>query len=105
MARLSNLGRGSYVSDAALANVLDRVKSNLSVLDEGSSRWSVKRRGASDVRVETFFGPLMQTMPLALESGNTMDACFVYPVALLEHLARVLMVLATAERHHGQVSR
>ena len=77
------------MSNAALANVLDRVKSNPSVLDEGSSRWSVKRRRASDVRVVTVFGPLLPTMPLVLESGMTMDACFAHPVALLENLAQV----------------
>ena len=83
---LSNLGGGSYVSNAALANVLKNIKEDPTVLEEGSSRWAVKRKREKDVRVSTFFGSLMQSMTLSLLDGSNMEAWFVHPICLLDHL-------------------
>lgn len=83
---LSNLGGGSYVSNAALANVLKNIKEDPTVLEAGSSRWAVKRKREKDVRVSTFFGPLMQSMTLSMLDGSNMEAWFVHPICLLDHL-------------------
>ena len=83
---LSNLGGGSYVSNAALANVLKNIKEDPSVLEAGLSRWAVKRKREKDVRVSTFFGQLMQKMTLSLLDGSNMEARFVHPICLLDHL-------------------
>ena len=85
---LSNLGGGSYVSNAALATVLKNIKEDPTVLEGGSTRWAVKRKREKDVRVSTFFGALMQSMTLSLVDGSNMAAWFVHPVCLLDHLVQ-----------------
>ena len=92
---LSNLGGGSYVSNAALANVLKNIKEDPSVLEAGLSRFSVKRKREKDVRVSTFFGQLMQRMTLSLLDGSNMEAWFVHPVCLLDHLIQTSAWFAT----------
>ena len=46
----------------------------------------MKRKREKDVRVSTFFGPLMQSMTLSMLDGSNMEAWFVHPICLLDHL-------------------
>ena len=88
-------GSGSYVSNAALANVLKNIKEDPSVLEAGLSRFAVKRKREKDVRVSTFFGQLMQKMTLSLLDGSNMEAWFVHPICLLDHLIQTSAWFAT----------
>lgn len=80
---LSYLAGKSFVSQAALASVLDSVRKNPDVLKSGTSRSSVKRSRDSFLEEITPFGPLLQFMDVVMVDGSTRQIGYVHPLAFL----------------------
>ena len=79
---LSLLAKGSYISQVALANVLESVREDPSILEEGTSRTSVKR--SRDVSLtDTPFGSPLQTMSLIMDDGSSKEISYLHPLAIL----------------------
>lgn len=80
---LSYLAGKSFVSQAALASILDSVRNNPDVLNCGTSRSSVKRKRDDFLDAATPFGNLLQFMDVVMTDGTTKQIGFVHPLAFL----------------------
>eukprot|EP00435_Cladocopium_sp_Y103_P040437 s3284_g11.t1 len=84
---LANLGGSSFISNAALSKVLKGIKENPAILTEaGDSRWAIKRKREKDDSHVCKKPGNDVSYWLAIDSGETMEAWFVHPVCLLDHL-------------------
>ena len=81
---LSLLAKGSCISQVALANVLESIREDPSVLEEGTSRTSVKR-SRDDSLGDTPFGPPIQKMRLVMDDGTSKDINYLHPLATLHY--------------------
>ena len=85
---LARLGRRSYVSHSALAQILEEFKS-LDSLPEACSRASIKRARQEEIRVETSVGPLFRKLDVRdAGSGKIEELEYIHPVALLVVVSR-----------------
>ena len=84
---LSCLGRKSYVSQRALAQILAEIK-ELPEVPAATSRSSVKRaREKHTGSMETCFGPVMQDISLRTLSGACVKTPVLHPGAMLSYAA------------------
>ena len=93
---LAEFGVTSFVSQSALAKILQKVRTD--GLPESCSRRSIKRSREDAVRVLTTHGPLIKTLQINFqEDGNAkaLDVEYIDPAAMLSHAASVSEAFAS----------
>jgi len=97
--RLANLAGNSYVSSSALAKILESVKHNPELLNESTSRYTLKRRREEEVVVTGIYGDLVKEMHCTGKDGNPVTICYADPVVTVDHLARISPAYGETLRH------
>ena len=81
---ISSLGRRSFISQSALAEVLTAVRES-GELPQTTSKSTVKRRREEAGRVDTPYGPLLQTFEVVVDDGAKVSLPFCHPAAFMYH--------------------
>ena len=97
--RLANLAGNSYVSSSALAKILESVKHNPELLNESTSRYTLKRCREEEVVVTGIYGDLVKEMHCTGKDGNPVTICYADPVVTVDHLARISPAYRETLRH------
>lgn len=84
---ISKLGRKTFVSQAALAEILSAVK-EAGEVPEATSRSTVKRRRQEAIDIETPYGPVISSMELDALDGSKVRLPFCNPAAWLHYCSR-----------------
>lgn len=84
---ISKLGRKTFVSQAALAEILSAVK-EAGEIPEATSRSTVKRRRQEAIDIETPYGPVISSMELDALDGSKVKVPFCNPAAWLHYCSR-----------------
>ena len=84
---VSKIGRKTFISQNALAEVLQAVKES-GALPQHTSRSTVKRRRDEAVNVDTPYGHLLQVFEVEKDDGSKLSLSYVNPAALLHHASK-----------------
>ena len=72
------------MSNSGLAKVLQKIRSNPQLLEDGVSRWAVKRKRVADASQPSEFGDIFRSMDLETKSGKTLKCWYAHPACILE---------------------
>ena len=81
---IASLGRRSFISQSALAEVLTAVRES-GELPQTCSKSTVKRRREEAAQVETPYGPLIQFLEAESEDGTFKKIPYAHPGAFMHH--------------------
>ena len=84
---IASLGRRSFVSQSALAEVLTAIKLS-GELPASSSKSTVKRRREEAAQAETSYGALHQSLEIELEDGSKVQLGYCHPAAFLNYASQ-----------------
>ena len=85
---ISKLGRKSFISQSALAEVLTAIK-NSGEIPQHTSKSTVKRRREDAIsQVETPYGPIIETLELDTVDGGQIRVPMCNPAAWMYHTSR-----------------
>ena len=90
------LGRSSYVSKRGISHLADAFRSE--GVPEATSRATQYRARKTVCNVQTPYGTLVQSVPLACPDGNTIDCAVQHPLAMLYHASAESNRFATVMR-------
>ena len=105
---ISKLGRKSFISQAALAEILTAVRDS-GELPQATSKATVKRRRDNGISVDTPYGPLVHMKTLVSKDGSALDVPFANPAAWLYHTSRncprMMSLFNSASKHANHINQ
>ena len=105
---ISKLGRKSFISQAAVAEILTAVRDS-GELPQATSKATVKRRRDNGISVDTPYGPLVHMKTLVSKDGSALDVPFANPAAWLYHTSRncprMMSLFNSASKHANHINQ